>query len=114
MLIKKNTIQKNLLYICTIMNKNLISILTKIFLFIALLVAVPSQVSAQDKGAKTVKTKKKSKKSKKLRGSYRSRKKASKKSWSNQNKATRKRMKRAARNAKRRQKGKSMKNNRLV
>lgn len=105
--------KKKLLYICD-MKVKFVSILTKISLFIALLVAVPTATYAQDKGAKTVKTKKKSKKTRRNKGSYNARKRAGKRSWGNQNKATRKRMKRASKNAKRRQKGKSMKNNRLV
>jgi len=105
--------KKNLLYICD-MNGKFVSILTKISLFIVLLIATPSITHAQDKGAKTVKSNKKSKKTKRHKGSYNSQKRAGKRSWSNQNKATRKRMKRAAKNARRRQKGKPMKNNRLV
>lgn len=79
------------------------------------LLFVPDYSSAQDKGAKTVKTGggKKSKR-RTLRSSYSSRKRSGKKHWNNQDKETRKRMKRASKNAKRRQKGKPMKNNRLV
>jgi hypothetical protein len=69
----------------------------------------------QDKGAKTVKSGGvKKARSKGIGTSYSSRKRSGKKHWNNQDKETRKRMKRAARNAKRRQKGKPMKNNRLV
>jgi len=114
MLIKKSKNNNFLLYICDIMKKNFVSILTKIFLFIAFCIFIPTNTYAQEKGAKSVKTKSKAKKSKRTKGSYNSRKRAAKRSWSNQNKETRKRMKRAARNAKRRQKGKPMKNNRLV
>jgi len=114
MLIKKSKIKVFLLYICDMMKDKFVSILTKIFVFIVFFIVVPNVSFAQDKGAKTVKTKSKGKKSKRTKGSYNARKRASKRSWGNQNKATRKRMKRAAKNAKRRQKGKSMKNNRLV
>jgi len=96
------------------MNGKFVSILTKISLFIVLLIAIPTITHAQDKGAKTVKSNTWSKKTKRHKGSYNSQKRAGKRSWSNQNKATRKRMKRAAKNARRRQKGKPMKNNRLV
>ena len=90
------------------------SILTKILLFIAFLVIIPTNTYSQEKGAKTVKTNRKAKRSRRGKGSFNSRKRAKKKTWSNQNKATKKRMKRIAKNARRRQKGKPMKNNRLV
>ena len=96
------------------MKRRLFNILTKLLIFIALYTVTPTQTFAQDKGAKSVKSDRGGKKKKKVKNSYRSRKRAGKRHWSNQDKATRKRMKRAAKNAKRRQKGKSMKNNRLV
>ena len=96
------------------MKRWLVLLLTKLFIFIALLGVQPNEVYAQDRGAKSVKSDKGGKKNKRVKNSYRSRKRSGKRHWSNQDKATRKRMKRAAKNAKRRQKGKSMKNNRLV
>lgn len=94
------------------------SFLTKLLIIIASLIVVPDlgeTMYAQDKGAKSVKSGKgKSKSKRSTRGSYKQRKRSSKRHWKNQDKVTRKRMKRAARNAKRRQKGKPMKNNRLV
>ncbi|MCH2234618.1 MAG: hypothetical protein MK078_10225 [Crocinitomicaceae bacterium] len=96
------------------MRRKLGFLLTKLFIFIAIAAIQPNNVYAQDKGAKSVKSDKGGKKNKKVKNSYRSRKRSGKRHWSNQDKATRKRMKRAAKNAKRRQKGKSMKNNRLV
>jgi hypothetical protein len=91
------------------------SFITKLLIIIASLAFVPNVSYNQDKGAKTVKSggAKKSR-SKGIGTSYSSRKRSGKKHWNNQDKETRKRMKRAARNAKRRQKGKPMKNNRLV
>ncbi|MEZ4922655.1 MAG: hypothetical protein R2780_05725 [Crocinitomicaceae bacterium] len=99
----------NLEYICR-MEKRLTSILTKIMLFIVLIVAVPTIGYTQDGGAKTVKSGRSKSRAKKIKQGKRSRK----KSYKNQDKATRKRMKRAAKNAKRRQRGKPMKNNRLT
>ena len=97
------------------MKRNLLSLLTKLLIIIASFAITPNVVHAQDKGAKSVKSEKGKKKGKKnARGSFRQRKRTSKRHWKNQDKATRKRMKRAAHNAKRRQKGKPMKNNRLV
>ena len=91
------------------------SFITKLLIIIASCVFVPVDGYNQDKGAKTVKSGGGKKgKSKGLRSSYSSRKRSGKKHWNNQDKETRKRMKRAAHNAKRRQKGKPMKNNRLV
>lgn len=76
---------------------------------------MPHVPYSQDKGAKTVKSGGGKKgRSKGIKSSYSSRKRSGKKHWNNQDKETKKRMKRAARNAKRRQKGKPMKNNRLV
>lgn len=94
------------------MNKKFTSILTKIFLFIVLMVVIPSNSYSQ-KG-KSVKSEGKTVKSKRTKGSYNAQKRSKKKSWNNQNKATRKRMKFAAKNARRRQKGKPMKSNRLT
>lgn len=97
------------------MKSKLGSFITNLLIIIASLVFVQGEGFTQDKGAKSVKTGGSSKKkSKGLKSSYNSRKRSSKRSWNNQDKETRKRMKRAARNAKRRQKGKPMKNNRLV
>jgi hypothetical protein len=97
------------------MKRKLLSSITKLVIIIASFALIPSVGHSQDKGAKTVKSGGGSgKKNKGLKSSYNSRKRASKKSWNNQDKETRKRMKRAAKNAKRRQKGKPMKNNRLV
>jgi uncharacterized protein YxeA len=96
------------------MNRRLQSILTKILIIIASLFIIPEIGSSQDRGAKSVKSDKGSKKGKRVRNSYNGRKRTGKKQWKNQDKSTRKRMKRAAKNAKRRQKGKPMKNNRLV
>ena len=100
------------------MKVKLHKLITKLLIIIVSLVVMPSAnpIYAQDKGAKSVKSEKGGKKKgkKPRRGSFKQRKRTSKRHWKNQDKATRKRMKRAARNAKRRQKGKPMKNNRLV
>lgn len=92
------------------MKSGLLSIITKVAIFIACITVVPSMTFGQDKGAKTVKSGKSNSRSKKIKQGKRNRK----KTYKNQDKATRKRMKRAAKNAKRRQRGKPMKNNRLT
>ena len=90
-------------------------LITKLLIIIASLIVMPQTAYVQDKGAKSVKSEKgKSKSKRRTRGSYKQRKRSGKRHWKNQDKVTRKRMKRAAKNAKRRQKGKPMKNNRLV
>lgn len=97
------------------MKRKLLSSITKLVIIIASFTLIPSVAYNQDKGAKSVKSGGGSgKKNKGLKSSYSSRKRSGKKHWNNQDKETRKRMKRAAKNAKRRQKGKPMKNNRLV
>lgn len=75
---------------------------------------MPQGAFLQDRGAKNVNSGRKGSKSKRVKKNYRSQKRLRKRGWKNQDKATRKRMKRASKNARRRQKGKPMKNNRLV
>lgn len=97
------------------MKRRLLSLITKIAIFIACLLFVQPDGFSQDRGARSKKTGGGSiKRNKGLKSSYSSRKRSGKRHWNNQDKETRKRMKRAARNAKRRQQGKPMKNNRLV
>ncbi|MBK7128125.1 MAG: hypothetical protein IPM74_13150 [Crocinitomicaceae bacterium] len=98
------------------MKVNLQKLLTKLLIIISVTLILPSEGFVQDKGAKSIKSGGggSRNKSRGLRSSYSSRKRSGRKHWNNQDKETRKRMRRAARNAKRRQKGKPMKNNRLV
>ncbi len=90
------------------------NIITKLLIIIASLVIIPSTDFAQDRGAKSVKSGERAGKGKQVKSTYKKQKRTRKHQWKNQDKETRKRMKRAAKNAKRRQKGKPMRNNRLV
>ncbi len=112
-LVKSSPNKKYLKYICC-MEKRLYNTITKILIIIASVIVVPQNGFLQDRGAKSVKSGDKGGKGKRVKSTYKKQKRNRKKHWKNQDKATRKRMKRAAKNAKRRQKGKPMKNNRLV
>jgi len=112
-LIKSCPNKKYLKYICC-MKKHFTKLITKLLIIIASLFVIPQYGFVQDRGAKSVKSGDKGSKGKRVKSTYKKQKRTRKKHWKNQDKSTRKRMKRAAKNARRRQKGKPMKNNRLV
>ena len=88
------------------MQNRFYTIITKIFIIIALIFVLPENGVAQDRGASSVNSGDKVGRGKQVKSTYSRQKRTRKKQWKNQDKATRKRMKRAAKNAKRRQKGK--------